>query len=467
MSEKPQVIRSLWPRFGVRRAPLRGVAEIVLGHPLGGRDSLAMRGIAERQARGAAQEAAKHQTTQDASLQAEKGARKAAVGRPRSNANASEPAESAEADLEQERARSRELEKQLSIRQNDLKLVAQERARNQELEKQLAARASEQDLLAQERARSQELEKQLSLRQNDLKLVAQERARNRELEKRLAARAKERDLLAQERARTQELEKQLSVRQNVVKLASPDTPGGFEAEPRPAEASLPLERKPPWQHKSKILVPSGVLLFLVAGAAGYAAFHTHSPDPVVSQTAAAAIAPAVLSIAPVAAEVSARAAEEASRREAAAQRQAEEQRLADMKAAEEGARRSAEPGEADLRLTPRDRQKLQVALSSLGFDVGAIDGAFGPRTRKMIGAWQIKSGNISTGFFTAAQKNSLLSESAPAIAKWEDGQKRANAEEQRRAAEEQKRAAEEEQQRLQQQEAPPSERQSGFKWPWQ
>ena len=85
----------------------------------------------------------------------------------------------------------------------------------------------------------------------------------------------------------------------------------------------------------------------------------------------------------------------------------------------------------------------------------------------MIGAWQIKSGNISTGFFTAAQKNSLLSESAPAIAKWEDGQKRANAEEQRRAAEEQKRAAEEEQQRLQQQEAPPSERQSGFKWPWQ
>jgi hypothetical protein len=346
--------------------------------------------------------------------------------------------------------------------------VAQERARNQELEKQLAARASEQDLLAQERARSQELEKQLSLRQNDLKLVGQERARNRELEKRLAARAKERDLLAQERARSQELEKQLSVRQNVVKLASPDTPGGLEVEPRPAEASLPLERKPPWQHNSKILVPSGVLLFLVAGAAGYAAFHTPSPDPVVSQSAAAAIAPAVLSIAPVAAEVSARAAEEASRREAAAQRQAEEQRLADMKTAEEGARRSAEPGETDLRLTPRDRQKLQVALSSLGFDVGAIDGAFGPRTRQMIRAWQIKSGNISTGFFTAAQKNALLSEGAPAITKWEDGQRRANADEQRRAAEEQKRAAEEEeQQRLQQQQTAPSERQSGFKWPWQ
>jgi hypothetical protein len=225
-------------------------------------------------------------------------------------------------------------------------------------------------------------------------------------------------LLAQERARSQELEKQLSIRQNdqKLKLVPPDTPGGLEVEPRPAEVSLPLEREPPWQHKSMILVPSGVLLLLIAGAVGYAVFHTHSSDTVVSQTAAA-IAPAVLSSAPIAAEVSARAAEEASRREAAAQRQAEEQRLADMKAAEEEARRSAEPGEADLRMTYRDRQKLQVALSSLGFDVGAIDGTFGPRTRQMIGAWQIKSGNISTGFFTAAQKNALLSESAPAIAK--------------------------------------------------
>ena len=427
-----------------------------------------MAGIAQRQARGAAQEAVKHQTTEDASLQAEKGARKAAEGRPRSNANARELAERTEADLVQVRARSQELEKQLSIRQNDLKLVAQERARNQELEKQLAARANEQDLLGQERARSQELEKQLSIRQNGLKLVAQERARNQELEKQLTARANEQDLLARERARSQELEKKLSIRQNDQELAPPDTPGGLEVEPGAAEVSLPPERKPPWQHKSKILVPSGVLLLLIAGAAGYAVFHTHFPDTVVSQTAAAAIAPAVLSIAPVAAEVSARAAEEASHREAAAQRQAEEQRLADMKAAEEEARRSAEPGEADLRLTYRDRQRLQVALSSLGFDVGAIDGAFGPRTRQMIRARQIKSGNISTGFFTAPQKNALLNEGAPAIAKWEDQQRRANAEEQRRAAEEQRRAAEEEQQqRLQQQQAAPSERQSGFKWPWQ
>ena len=123
-----------------------------------------MAGIAERQVRAPAQEAVKHQTTEDASLQAEKVARKAAEGRPRSNANARELAERAEADLVQERARSQALEQQLSIRQNDQKLLAQERARTQELEKQLAARANEQKLLAQERARGRELEQQLSIR---------------------------------------------------------------------------------------------------------------------------------------------------------------------------------------------------------------------------------------------------------------------------------------------------------------
>ena len=189
------------------------------------------------------------------------------------------------------------------------------------------------------------------------------------------------------------------------------------------------------------------------------------------QTCALPISAATPVTAPAAvepAEISARAAEEASRREAAAQRQAEEQRLADeaaarerlqreqaaAKAAEEEARRSAEPGEADLRMTYRDRQKLQVALTSLGFDVGGIDGTFGSRSRQMIAAWQTKNGDISTGFFTAAQKKALLSEGAPAIAKWEDEQRRAYAEEQRRLQQ-------------QQQQPPPSQRRLGWKWPWQ
>jgi hypothetical protein len=79
----------------------------------------------------------------------------------------------------------------------------------------------------------------------------------------------------------------------------------------------------------------------------------------------------------------------------------------------------------------------------------------------MIAAWQTKNGDISTGFFTAAQKKALLSEGAPAIAKWEDEQRRAHAEEQRRAyAEEQRRLQQ------QQQQPPPSQRRSAWKSPW-
>lgn len=123
------------------------------------------------------------------------------------------------------------------------------------------------------------------------------------------------------------------------------------------------------------------------------------------------------------------------------------------KAAEDEARARAEPGEAELKLTNRDRQKLQVALLSLGFDVGGIDGSFGPRSRQTIAAWQAKNGDVATGFFTAAQKASLMTEAAPAIAKWEEAQRRAYAEEQRRQ---------------QQQQAPPTPPpRRGFKWPWE
>lgn len=107
-------------------------------------------------------------------------------------------------------------------------------------------------------------------------------------------------------------------------------------------------------------------------------------------------------------------------------------------------------------MTNRDRQKLQVALLSLGFDVGGIDGTFGPRSRQTIAAWQSKNGDVSTGFFTAAQKASLLTEGAPAIAKWEDAQRRAYAEEQRR-----------QQQQQQAPPPPPPPAKRGFKWPWE
>ena len=102
-------------------------------------------------------------------------------------------------------------------------------------------------------------------------------------------------------------------------------------------------------------------------------------------------------------------------------------------------------------MTYRDRQKLQVALKSLGFDVGSIDGTFGPRSRQMIAAWQTKNGDISTGFFTAAQMKTLLNEEAPAIAKWEDEQRRAYAESSAATATAT---------------TPPSQRRLAWKWPW-
>lgn len=148
------------------------------------------------------------------------------------------------------------------------------------------------------------------------------------------------------------------------------------------------------------------------------------------------------------------AAEEQARQQALkdAAREAEEQQARAQ--AERDAKANAEPGEAELRLTPRERQKLQVALTSLGFDVGGIDGTFGRRSREMIAGWQTKRGDTATGFVTAAQKTALLSDGATAIARWEEGQ--------RRAYEEQRRA--QQQQPAQQ---PVPQRRSGWRWPWE
>ena len=148
-------------------------------------------------------------------------------------------------------------------------------------------------------------------------------------------------------------------------------------------------------------------------------------------------------------QAAAQAAEQERARQAAATAAEQEQARAQ---AEREARANAEPGEAELRLTRRDRQKFQVALTSAGFDVGGIDGTFGPRSREMIAAWQGKRGDPPTGFVTAAQKAALLSEGAAAIARWEEAQRRVAAEEQRRGT---------------QQNAPPPQRRSGWRWPWE
>lgn len=152
-------------------------------------------------------------------------------------------------------------------------------------------------------------------------------------------------------------------------------------------------------------------------------------------------------------QVAARAAEEELARQQAA-KMAEEQRAGEQ--AKRDALANAEPGEAELRLTQRERQRLQVALTSLGFEVGGIDGTFGPRTREMIAAWQGKQGDHATGFVTAPQKATLLSEGATSITRWEEGQRRTWEEQQRRL----------QQQQQPQQQSPP-QRRSGWRWPWE
>jgi serine/threonine protein kinase len=106
---------------------------------------------------------------------------------------------------------------------------------------------------------------------------------------------------------------------------------------------------------------------------------------------------------------------EADRQKAEAERQKAE--------AEAKVRVEAEMAEKALRLEPADRQRLQVALTSLGFDTRASDGVFGPRSREMISAWQKARNLPATGFLSAGQQKSLLKEAAPALTKHDEQKK--------------------------------------------
>jgi hypothetical protein len=85
-----------------------------------------------------------------------------------------------------------------------------------------------------------------------------------------------------------------------------------------------------------------------------------------------------------------------------------------------------------------DRQRLQVALTSLGFDTRGSDGIFGPRSREMILGWQKSRNEPTTGFLNAPQQQALLKEGAPAVTKFDDQLKKA--EEEKKKAEEEAKA---------------------------
>ncbi|MDP1838121.1 MAG: protein kinase, partial [Reyranella sp.] len=115
-------------------------------------------------------------------------------------------------------------------------------------------------------------------------------------------------------------------------------------------------------------------------------------------------------------------AEARQKAEADAKQKADAEATAAAAAAAE--KKAAEAAETALRLATADRQRFQVALSALGFDTRGSDGAFGPRTREMIANWQRGHSYPATGFLNAAQSQALLREAAPAVARFDDEQKK-------------------------------------------
>ena len=69
---------------------------------------------------------------------------------------------------------------------------------------------------------------------------------------------------------------------------------------------------------------------------------------------------------------------------------------------------SVEEGEASVGLDRAQRKRVQLGLRALGFNPGAADGLFGPRTRKAIGQWQSSRGEPSTGYLDANSASTLL-----------------------------------------------------------
>ena len=61
------------------------------------------------------------------------------------------------------------------------------------------------------------------------------------------------------------------------------------------------------------------------------------------------------------------------------------------------------------KLTQAGRRKIQQALAASGFNPGAADGVFGPKTRAALRAWQTANGHAATGQLTSEQVRILQS----------------------------------------------------------
>ena len=69
---------------------------------------------------------------------------------------------------------------------------------------------------------------------------------------------------------------------------------------------------------------------------------------------------------------------------------------------------TVEEAEASVGLDRTRRKRIQLGLRALGFNPGAADGLFGPRTRKAIGQWQSSRGEPSTEYLDANSASTLL-----------------------------------------------------------
>ena len=71
-----------------------------------------------------------------------------------------------------------------------------------------------------------------------------------------------------------------------------------------------------------------------------------------------------------------------------------------------------------LGLTGDSMREVQGRLSALQYDVGGVDGSFGPATRRAIKRWQSAAGVAVTGYLDQAQIQELRNMSAKAYAAW-------------------------------------------------
>jgi serine/threonine protein kinase/peptidoglycan hydrolase-like protein with peptidoglycan-binding domain len=223
------------------------------------------------------------------------------------------------------------------------------------------------------------------------------------------------------------------------KTAAPPSPPSARSEPSRLAAAVGSARTSlvaalglAIADKNRVKLYAGVMAaILVLAAGGYLVFakkSAPSPAPFGDQKAdgrdAAAKAQAERQRADE--QAAKQKAETETRQKAAAEAQQKAAAEAQQKAAADAAaQKSAEAAETALHLSPADRQRIQVALTSLGFDTHGADGVFGPHSREMITDWQRARNQPTTGFLIAAQQQALLSEAAPALSKYDDEQKKA------------------------------------------